>query len=238
MSVRLLEADKALRESGPRGRADAPPSIQRASEPDQQHVPPSRPLLLPLRQHATPSQRASQRESQQSVGADSLVAFLTENAEALATGDEEGDEGIEKLEGALAPKAEPPLSMFDGEIDRYLKQAKAISALPSMANRGWLRIDSKPVKQALATWVNKWQYRYTEYLQQSIESTLTRRVLVQQGCVRAIVPHARLKNPDEARFATGTILALCALEQVPQNRHALLDGRQDVNLPLWNVPTT
>lgn len=45
------------------------------------------------------------------------------------------------------------------------------------------------------------------------DSPLTRRLLVQQGCVRAIVPHTRLKNPDEAQVATRTILALCALEQ-------------------------
>jgi hypothetical protein len=51
------------------------------------------------------------------------------------------------------------------------------------------------------------------------ESTLTRRILVQQGCVRAIVPHTRLKNPEDAKFATGTILALCALEQ---NRDEML----------------
>ena len=50
--------------------------------------------------------------------------------------------------------------------------ASAISALPSMANRGWLRIDSKPVKQALATWVNKWQFRYTSYLHDSVTGAL------------------------------------------------------------------
>ena len=45
------------------------------------------------------------------------------------------------------------------------------------------------------------------------ESPLTRRILVQLGCVRALVPHTRLKNPEVAKYATGTILNLCALEQ-------------------------
>jgi hypothetical protein len=44
-------------------------------------------------------------------------------------------------------------------------------------------------------------------------SPLTRRDLVEEGCVRAILPHTRLKNPDAAKFATGAILALCELEQ-------------------------
>ena len=54
-----------------------------------------------------------------------------------------------------------------------MKKSTAIGQLSSIVNKGWLKVDSKPVKQALATWVNKWQFRYTSYLQESVESTLT-----------------------------------------------------------------
>lgn len=54
------------------------------------------------------------------------------------------------------------------------------------------------------------------------ESPLTRRILVQLNCIKAIVPHTRLKNPEVAKYATGTILNLCALEA---NRDDILADR-------------
>ena len=104
---------------------------------------------------------------------DSLSAFLTDNAEQLERGDEDEEDAADLAEGPLHITPEPPLNMFDSEIGRYLKQAKSIAELPSITSKGWLKVDSKPVKQALATWVNKWQFRYTSYLQESVESTLT-----------------------------------------------------------------
>ena len=103
--------------------------------------------------------------------AESLEKFLTDNA---VPGEEVDEETAAELEGgALQFKPEPPLQMFDAEISKYVKQAKAIGELPSNANKGWLKVDSRPVKQALATWVNKWHYSVTSYLQESVESTLT-----------------------------------------------------------------
>ena len=58
------------------------------------------------------------------------------------------------------------------EIARYLKQAQAIAQLPSVANKGWLRVDSKPVKQALATWVTKWVFLFTQYLSNKLTDSM------------------------------------------------------------------
>lgn len=41
-------------------------------------------------------------------------------------------------------------------------------ALPSSAPLGWIRVDAKPVKQALATWASKWVYLFTQYLQSKV----------------------------------------------------------------------
>lgn len=107
---------------------------------------------------------------------ESLRRFLAENApppRAREDCEEDEDGGGEPgALGALAPRAEPQLALFEAEIATYLKQATAISTLPSAGTRGWLRVDSKPVKQALSTWVNKWQFRFTNYLQVSIEGAL------------------------------------------------------------------
>ena len=105
---------------------------------------------------------------------ESLSMFLTDNAEEVPKDEELDEQAAEELaNGPLAVKPEPPLSMFDSEISKYVKKSTAIGQLSSIVNKGWLKVDSKPVKQALATWVNKWQFRYTSYLQESVESTLT-----------------------------------------------------------------
>ena len=40
-----------------------------------------------------------------------------------------------------------------------------IAALPATALAGFLRVDARPLKQALASWVAKWIYIFTLYLQ-------------------------------------------------------------------------
>ena len=37
---------------------------------------------------------------------------------------------------------------------------------------GWIKIDAKPIKQALSTWVTKWVFLYTQYLQQKVINSM------------------------------------------------------------------
>ena len=60
--------------------------------------------------------------------------------------------------------SDPPLEAFDAEIARYKAAQAEVAALPVGASIGWLRIDAKPIKQALSTWVTKWVFLYTHYL--------------------------------------------------------------------------
>ena len=103
--------------------------------------------------------------------------FLVEKAvpieeEAAAAAEGEGapkEEGkASSFGGALAPTPEPALSDFDEQIDLYRRQALDIGALSTSATRGWLKLDAKPVKQALSTWVTKWKFAYTQHLQTSV----------------------------------------------------------------------
>ena len=47
-----------------------------------------------------------------------------------------------------------------------------IAEMNNSNNAGWLRIDAKPVRQALSTWVTKWMFAYTQYLQTSVVTIL------------------------------------------------------------------
>jgi dynein heavy chain len=46
-----------------------------------------------------------------------------------------------------------------------------IQALPSVSNIGWIKVNAKPLKQALATWASKWIYLFTHYLQVGVQHT-------------------------------------------------------------------
>jgi dynein heavy chain len=123
---------------------------------------------------------------------DHLHEFLAPPEEDPTKPKAEEEEVVEKIEGPLAPKYEPPLDAFDKEIHKFVKYASNIQAISSSAARGWLKIDARPVKQALATWINKWQFRYTSYLQSSIEQTLTElkdfMVAIKKGLSQEVEP--------------------------------------------------
>eukprot|EP00741_Cyanophora_paradoxa_P016051 tig00000042_g15496.t1 len=66
----------------------------------------------------------------------------------------------------------PPLAEFDAEIARYRPLAEAIQNLPSTSTIGWLRVDAKPVKQALGAWVARWSNLYVSYLSNHVVSSV------------------------------------------------------------------
>ena len=69
-------------------------------------------------------------------------------------------------------RLEPPLIEFDKQIGHYKALQDAISAMPVTATRGWLKLDAKPAKQALSTWVTKWMFAFTQHLQDNIVNAL------------------------------------------------------------------
>ena len=75
---------------------------------------------------------------------------------------------------ALGPKAADGtqagqlLERFEAEIGRYRALQDELQALPSSAPLGWIKVDAKPIKQALLTWASKWIYLYTHHLQSKV----------------------------------------------------------------------
>ena len=68
--------------------------------------------------------------------------------------------------------AEPPLATFEAVINEKKQKADEVQAMPVTQIRGWLKLDCKPAKQALSTWVTKWMFAYTQHLQNNVESCI------------------------------------------------------------------
>ena len=62
----------------------------------------------------------------------------------------------------------PSLDDFDGEIAVFQGILERLSKIESVANVGWLCVDQRPAKQALASLGEKWKYVYASYLERQI----------------------------------------------------------------------
>lgn len=87
---------------------------------------------------------------------ETLAAFLEDN-------------GVTDSEGN---KDEPTLERFNAEISRYKAVQVAIQELPAAKTIGWLKIDAKPIKHALATWVTKWIFLFTQHLSNRVVTSI------------------------------------------------------------------
>lgn len=64
----------------------------------------------------------------------------------------------------------PNLEAFAAEIAKYKAIQDELQALPSSAAIGWIKVDAKPLKQALLTWTSKWIYLYMRHLRGEVRS--------------------------------------------------------------------
>eukprot|EP00854_Cymbomonas_tetramitiformis_P010885 gene10885-12880_t len=79
------------------------------------------------------------------------------------------DNGKDNGEGG---KDEPDLKIFDDKIAQLKNVQTEVQALPSSMVIGWLKVDSKPVKQALGTWLTKWIFLFTQHLSNRVISSM------------------------------------------------------------------
>ena len=70
-------------------------------------------------------------------------------------------------------KDDPPLAKFEEQIAKYKALSTEISALPSLETRGWAKINAKPLRTALLTWVSKWTNLFTSYLSEKVVYSMT-----------------------------------------------------------------
>eukprot|EP00762_Andalucia_godoyi_P000343 ANDGO_03199.mRNA.1 Dynein beta chain len=68
---------------------------------------------------------------------------------------------------------DPRIGLFDEQIIKYEQIQSEIHKLPNTEDIGWLRIDAKPIKNALASTCGKWKASYTGYLADKVSNSLT-----------------------------------------------------------------
>ena len=78
----------------------------------------------------------------------------------------------EFLAANVTEDGDTPQEKFDVQIAKYKALQEEIQAMPAGLAIGWIRIDAKPLKHALLTWVNKWINLYTHYLSNKVVSTM------------------------------------------------------------------
>ena len=93
-----------------------------------------------------------------------------------ADGDEDGAESLNKpsaLESIKRKKLD--LSLFDTKIKEFLNIQSEIEGLKQIHDMDFLRVNGQPIKQAMSTWVTKWMYIYTGYIQRHIAGEVSER---------------------------------------------------------------
>ena len=66
----------------------------------------------------------------------------------------------------------PNLAKFQTEITRYRDVLDKINHLSTPTDIGWLRINSQPIKQTLATLANRWRRMFTDHLVEHVTGSL------------------------------------------------------------------
>ncbi len=78
-------------------------------------------------------------------------------------------------EGTLRPDGSrdtPALQKFEVQISKYRAIEEEVQMQPSSVAVKYLRMDTRPLKQALVAWITKWIFLYTQCLQDKVTHLL------------------------------------------------------------------
>lgn len=81
-----------------------------------------------------------------------------------------------EAEGSTLPdgtKDDPALARFESQITKYKNIQTEIGGLKDTMTIGYVKVNAKPLRQALGTWASKWTYLYTHYLQEKVINSIT-----------------------------------------------------------------
>ena len=99
---------------------------------------------------------------------DTLQLFLEEEGMVKQNMSGEGEADGESEEGNMLPS----LVAFEKRISALKEEETEVKEIDSTIMEGWLKIDAKPVKQALGITAAKWSEAHTTYLKQHVEKSL------------------------------------------------------------------
>ena len=83
--------------------------------------------------------------------------------------EDHGKEALMKSSGVVMADPLPDeidLRSFDLKLRELMKVQKEVASLKPSWDCDFLRVNTQPAKQGLSTWVTKWTYLFTDYLQQ------------------------------------------------------------------------
>jgi dynein heavy chain len=64
------------------------------------------------------------------------------------------------------------LGKFDDAVTKYRGVQEKVAGMKTPTDLSWLRVNSQPIKQALATWTTKWIFLFTQHLHDDLQSNL------------------------------------------------------------------
>eukprot|EP00656_Telonema_subtile_P018040 TRINITY_DN1972_c0_g1_i10.p1 TRINITY_DN1972_c0_g1~~TRINITY_DN1972_c0_g1_i10.p1 ORF type:complete len:4525 (-),score=1414.93 TRINITY_DN1972_c0_g1_i10:97-13671(-) len=129
---------------------------------------------------------------------------------------EEGaEEGAEDAKDKAEPSEEellaltalkiPPLAAFEARIVEYTTVRDECNMLPTNSSVGWLRIDSKPVRQQVLYWVEQWVSLYTDFLRNKIEDSMEEMQNFMCAALRALAQQVSEEDESSLRAMLETI---------------------------------
>ncbi|PNW78281.1 hypothetical protein CHLRE_09g403800v5 [Chlamydomonas reinhardtii] len=80
------------------------------------------------------------------------------------------DNGVTLPDGT---RDDPPLAKFEEQIVKYKNVASEIASFKDTMTMGYVKVNAKPLRQALSTWASKWVYLFTHYLQEKVVNSIT-----------------------------------------------------------------
>ena len=84
-----------------------------------------------------------------------------------------GIEEADKGQHGYWKKTNINLEKFGEKIKQYAEIESEVSEIKSVHDVAFLKVNAQPVKSAISTWVNKWLFMHTQYLQNYVYERLT-----------------------------------------------------------------
>ena len=140
--------------------------------------------------------------------AEALVEEVIPTLDLAGQSSQMDDEDVEPKANAEAANLEAKtrttldLSLFDSKIKQFLNVQSEIEGLKHVHDMDFLRINGQPIKQAMGTWVTKWMFIYTGYLQTHIATELN-----EMHTFQTTVNKGLDLDPSESKESLMTIMA-------------------------------
>lgn len=157
--------------------------------------------------------------------------------ELKADRERKADEAAADAEAARAEgveQAPPPvrikvidLAAFDAQITKYSTVQDAIRQLKHSMDVVFVRVDAQPIKQALSTWVTKWNYMFTLYLHKHVMDKLRWLHEFTQEVEEGLNPDVTASEEDrEALMAV--IAHICDVSKIMDQTFAMFEPLKEV----------